>query len=179
MQSAICKVADQPVPLVEGVLHGLVGQAVPGYPGHILLQPGLEIIEHRLRPLLALPGLFLRVQIPDPLLDGVELADLADGHVGLAHLRAFPLRRRRLARLDELAPRVIPAADAGETLPGTPCCSRHSRRSAGYPRSRRATARALPRCGKDRIRTAPPVGPVVRPGSATSTCPTGAPCRAP
>ena len=69
-----------------------------------------------MRLLLALPGLFLRVQIPDPLLDGVELADLADGHVGLAHLRAFPLRRCRLARLDELAPRVIPAANAGETL---------------------------------------------------------------
>ncbi|WP_419631449.1 hypothetical protein, partial [Thiolapillus sp.] len=39
-----------------------IGQAVPGHPGAVFLQPGLEVIEHRLRQLLTLPGLFFRRQ---------------------------------------------------------------------------------------------------------------------
>ncbi len=132
IQSSIGKVTDEQFPLVEGVLDGLIGQAVPGHPGAVFLQPGLEVIEHRLRQLLTLPGLFFRRQFFDPFLDGVEFADLADGHVGLADLRPFLFRRRRLAGFDELAPCVIPAARCGSgRSPGT-LAARHGERSEGW-----------------------------------------------
>ena len=37
IQSSIGKVTDEQFPLVEGVLDGLIGQAVPGHPGAVFL----------------------------------------------------------------------------------------------------------------------------------------------
>ncbi len=68
-------------------------------PGAVFLQPGLEVIEYRLRQLLTLLGLFCRRQILDAFLDGIELADLANGRVRLANLCVFLYSLARLCRL--------------------------------------------------------------------------------
>ena len=50
IQSSIGKVTDEQFPLVEGVLDGLIGQAVPGHPGAVFLQPGPVSYTHLTLP---------------------------------------------------------------------------------------------------------------------------------
>ncbi len=113
-QPPVSEVTGQQFPLVEGVGNGPAGQAVLRYPGQVVIQPGLEVFEHRTGQGLTLPGLLFGRQFFDALLDGIQLADLADGHAGLAHLLSLFLRRRGTLGLDELAPCMVPATDAGD-----------------------------------------------------------------
>ena len=111
VQTTIVEISDQVNPLIQGVLNGFGRQAIFRHTAGIGLQPGFQVLENRLAELLPLRGFLCGLQILDPLFDGVELADLADGHIRLADLLPLLLWRRGLAGFDEFPTGMVPAAN--------------------------------------------------------------------
>ena len=105
-QVAAFDVAHQLVPVAGQVVDRLAQGGLPGDLRLGLVQPGLELVEDRHAALLTGTQAFAVVSLFQVTLDAVELVDQVQRHVGAPGL-ALGLH---LLRLDELAPRVGPAA---------------------------------------------------------------------
>lgn len=114
-------VADQGGPLVQGIFHRLAGQAAVHYPAGVGVQPVFEGLQFRQAELLTDTIPFRRTQVLDLPFDCIQFVDVTQRHVGFRGLTGF-IRPARLAGLrafagfNELAPGMIPATDAGQTI---------------------------------------------------------------